>query len=334
VTFTNEFGYVEPGIDEGGLTAELHAQFWRHAVSPASELFERGSEGGRVLPKADASLERLRLTGLMLCKSMLDDHPIGPGIARFLFEFLVFEHHEQRVFDDQCPRDALRALEDFDEQLASRWASLLEQSAGAMAGAHLIGLSMHNFDDKLEKDDPISSDNLGCAIVAGCRRRLVGDRQAALCALRDGFRSFDKIDLTLQLASLSCDDMLRLVQGKLSMSSEDLISCVDWEKSKQGFPEGSRACEFFRAFIMEADETESFRLLRWCTGLAALPAQGMIDDKICLEWDGIESGVASRYPVAHTCTRQIDLPNYASLDVLRARMQQALLEENDGFYER
>ena len=82
---------------------------------------------------------------------MLDGHPIGWGLGRFLFELLVFEHlgerrvsnpdpnpnlnpnpnpnpnpGERRVFDEARPRAALRALRDFDTTLADQWASWLD----------------------------------------------------------------------------------------------------------------------------------------------------------------------------------------------------------------
>ena len=58
---------------------------------------------------------------------MLDGHPIGWGLGRFLFEFLVFEHRgERRVFDETRPRAALRALRDFDATLAEQWARWLD----------------------------------------------------------------------------------------------------------------------------------------------------------------------------------------------------------------
>ena len=327
VSFVNTHGWEEAGIDDGGLTAEMHAQFWRDAVSPACALFDHGAEGGRLLPRAGASLEHLRLVGLMLCKSMLDDHPIGPGIARFLFEFLVLQHHGPRVFANG-PQAALQALADFDAPLASQWSSLLEQGAAVVHA----GLTMSDFADHLP-EERIDDENLGCAIVAGCQGRLLDGREAELRALRDGFQAFDKIDLTVQLASLSCDDMLRIVQGKLTMSPDDLLRCFDWTAGSMGFPEGSRALEFFRTFISDATEELAFKLLRWCTGLRALPAQGALDVLICLEWDGYETD-AARYPVAHTCSREVQVPNYNSYSELRTRFSEALLDVHAGFHER
>ena len=76
----------------------------------------------------DAPPDALRHTGRMLCKSLLDDHPIGGGLGGFVFEFLI-DVHEQRAF--RSPRAALRALAEYDAELAARWTTLLDRTADA-----------------------------------------------------------------------------------------------------------------------------------------------------------------------------------------------------------
>ena len=71
----------EDGVDEGGLTADMHASFWRDVVRSEHGLFARLAEGGAYLPRADASREQLTAVGRMLLKSVLDGRPL----ARFWF---------------------------------------------------------------------------------------------------------------------------------------------------------------------------------------------------------------------------------------------------------
>ena len=79
VTFVDPFGVDEPGIDQGGLTVELHATFWSE-VFKQGVLFEQGDDG-RHLPRAGASTHDLEATGRMLLKSIIDDHPTTVGSA-------------------------------------------------------------------------------------------------------------------------------------------------------------------------------------------------------------------------------------------------------------
>ena len=66
-----------------GLTAEAHGTFWREVLSSSANLFAHAadSSGATVLPRRGADAEALRRTGRMLCKSLLDDHPIGAGLC-------------------------------------------------------------------------------------------------------------------------------------------------------------------------------------------------------------------------------------------------------------
>ena len=66
----------EPGVDQGGLTADLHSSFWREVLKPKHGLFEQLAEGGAYLPRADADKESLSLVGRFLLKSVLDDHQV------------------------------------------------------------------------------------------------------------------------------------------------------------------------------------------------------------------------------------------------------------------
>ena len=332
VVFFDEFLQQEPGMDRGGLSSELHTKFWEGVVQPSAGLFESSpdSEGGNLLPRADASPERLRQLGRVLCKAVIDEHPIGGGLARFLFESLVFEHHaERRVFDEARPHAALRALRDYDATLAAQWGGWLDGGSEVEA----CGLALSDFDADLP-DDAVTAANLPRAIVAGCRRRLLVGREGALRSLREGFTHF--VDLTLQLAALSCDDMLRMVQGKLQISPEELVSCFIWPDAsaqaaaKANFPAGSRVHEYLRTLLLDLDEESRFKFLQWATALRALPPGGLqMDDCITLNYINVDE---SYLPVAHTCTRVLDLPDYSSSEALKEKLEMAL-QHAGGFYE-
>ena len=124
VTFLDEHGLAEEGEDQGGLTAEMHALFWREVLRAEHGLFEQADEGGAYLPRADAPPERLELVGRVLLKSVLDNHPTGAGLGRFLFEFLS-DSHDRRVFVAARPREAVAALADYDAPLAASWLRVL-----------------------------------------------------------------------------------------------------------------------------------------------------------------------------------------------------------------
>ena len=363
VSFLDKWQSEEAGVDDGGLTSDMYTCFWDQVVSHERGLFDRAKEASAVvLPRADAPPEKLQSLGRVLCKAVLDGHPLGGGLARFLFEFLVFENHgERRVFDDAQPRKALRALKDYDPVLADSWAALLDGTSP------VEGLTLEDMDDSLpEPEQPLTAANLPRAIVAGCRRRLLLDRREALEALRDGFT--EHVDLTVQLAAQSCDDMLKMVQGKLRISAAELVSCFTCAPgccpsthtgtdsrcphltrlaarvaagpndsanaaAEAGFPAGSRVGEYLRSVLEDKamfNEAERFRFVQWATALRALPPGGLEteDERISIK---CVQGGDERLPVVHTCSRILDLPNYSSQAALAKQLATALKHGAAGF---
>ena len=202
VTFVNAFGVDEPGIDEGGLTNELHTTFWNEVFKPEHELFE--GDHGRYLPRAraptdtleqhEARLRGLEATGRMLLKSIIDDHPTSRLLSRFVFEFLA-DSHERRVFLPSQPLEALRALEDFNPGLAKQWRWCVLE----MGDEELSHLTLEEFEPSLG-EGAVTRANVAEAVVAGCRSKLLRERQVELEALRRGFTFDSRMDLAMQLA--------------------------------------------------------------------------------------------------------------------------------------
>ena len=193
VRFVDAFDVDEPGIDQGGLTAELHATFWCEVFKPEHALFEQG-DGGRYLPCAGAPADALEAVGRMLLKSIIDDHPTGRLLSRFVLEFLA-DSHERRVFLPSRPLEALRALEDFDPGLAKMWRRCVLE----MSDEELSYLTLEVFEPSLG-EGVVTRGNVAAAVVAGCRCKLLLERQAELQALRRGFTFRSNMDLALQLA--------------------------------------------------------------------------------------------------------------------------------------
>ena len=201
VTFVDAFGVEEPGIDQGGLTVELHATFWSEVFKPEHKLFE--GDHGRYLPRArardaleqhKARLRGLEATGRMLLKSIIDGHPTGRLLSRFVFEFLA-DSHERRVFLPSQPLEALRALEDFDPGLAKQWRRCVLE----MSDEELSHLTLEDFEPSLG-EGVVTRANVAEAVIAGCRSKLLLERQEELEALRRGFTFDSRMDLAMQLA--------------------------------------------------------------------------------------------------------------------------------------
>ena len=309
----------EAGIDQGGLTADMHSSFWREVLKPEHGLFEQLAEGGAHLPKADADPEQLALVGRFLLKSIIDDHPTGPGVSTFLLEFLSGAH-ETRAFRDTHPSYSLQLLANVDATVAQGWSTLLQTTDRNLEASFL---TMDDFDDALP-DEPLARTNVTRAVVAGCRRKLLSDRSVALAALRRGFTMGGKLDLGLQLAQHRNADLALLLQGRATISSAEMLDCFDWTEPPAGC---AAAVEHLRTAIEEGDThldaPGRLLLLRFCTGLNALPVSGLTR-KITFN---LLDKTHAHLPDPHTCTHELDLPAYNS----KAELLEKLLMVLDSF---
>ena len=209
-----------------------------------------------------------------------------------------------------------------------------EHSAAELEAA---GLTCDLFDEALG-DTPLTAANAAEAVVAGCRRRLLLRRRAALEAVREGF-AFKRIDLGLQLAAISCRQLLLLVRGRVLLAPADLLGCIDWEASRDAFPADSHVVEWMHELVAAGGLAPApgascagrlLQLLRWCTGKNALPVDGL-RTKVVFRCDALCAD--DHLPEAHTCSHEVELPDYTSLATLRGKLLRALdeMEAGGGF---
>ena len=82
VTFIDaETHEQEEGNDEDGLTAEMYFSFFRQVLRTDAGFFEsaEGCVSGELLPAVSASADHMAAIGRIICKCVLDDHPLGRG---------------------------------------------------------------------------------------------------------------------------------------------------------------------------------------------------------------------------------------------------------------
>ena len=320
----------EAGVDEGGPTAEMHALFWVEVCKPAHGLFEQREGDGRYLPKRGAPPEQLESVGRVLLKSIVDDHPTGPQLARFLFLFLRGRCClEPQGATDARAHEALHTLADFAPGLAKQWREhALEASADQLARDEL---TLDMFDETLG-EGAVTRDNVAAAVVAGCRRVLLEGREEELKALERGFTFSGKVDLALQLAPIPAEQLLLMVRGKDELSAEDLLGCFKWPAADEAT--AGAAAHLRTVIVGRLDQKSRRLLLRWCTARSTLPVDGL-KEKVTIELLLPEAplGPDGYFPRSHTCYPSIELPAYSSADVLLQQLQLALvdLEHGGGF---
>ena len=199
----------EDGVDEGGLTVEMHAAFWKGVTSAELELFEcadqlHSRDQPVFLPKPGACTHSLKMVGLMLCKSLINGHATGPGLGQFVFDFLLeAEGKQSRAFAKETEpimeqaETAIDSLSHFDVQYASMCKGYLrEQETGELHTSESIatlfgGMAFRDIvklpDSHELSDQPVTVDNLPRAVLATSQWVLRESRLPQLQALRHGF---------------------------------------------------------------------------------------------------------------------------------------------------
>ena len=325
-------GLHEDGRDDGGLTAEMYSRFFREVLTADAGLFTGSNQRAGactasvgLLPSPSAAPESMTALGRIMCKSALDDQPLGCGIGRFVFEYLA-DTHDTRVF--KTAQSALAALADYDPEIARQWAALLARP--------ITGLTRDMFDPNAKDDElPATAEAIGAAIIAGCRHRLLSSRQESLEALRKGFT--EHVDLHYQLAALSSTELLRMMRGNTELSVDDLLGCFDWSTASTAEFEaiGSDVPAFLREIIEETsaatvlESEQRLHLLEWATALSALPCSGLKERVTLKLWPGADD---SDLPNVHTCTHEVHLPAYTSRERMREKLLLAVAHRNDGFH--
>ena len=208
----------------------------------------------------------------MLCKSLINCHPTGPGLGRFVFDFLLeAEGKPSRAFAEAGT--AIVSLSHFDAQKALMYSRYLREETGELRTteslmSHLGGMPMPELGDIVELNEGhrlaneiVTIDNLPHAIVESSRWILRESRLAQLEAMRRGFTCY--VDVTTQLRLLPSPDVMLVVQGRPDMlSAEQLIAQIEWPDTtdaqtikdgedhsvaeRAGFEPDSTTCELLR----------------------------------------------------------------------------------------
>ncbi len=294
--------YGEVGIDGGGIRSDL----WTALFSALrdSDLVEMSSSGSywlrRWLIQFSASnlssgpltadcRRRVRMFGDATFRSaIVDAQPIGLPLAPSTFGSLL---GRKAGFDD------LR-LE--DPELAQVLVNLIQSTEeGTSIPVDDFGAWDHQFSDAL-----VSNSNVVPFCTSVAEWRLQKSRSDALTAFFDGFFYWIDKRLPLQMKS---DELQIAVCGRRSEAAEvmHLLTFV-------GFPSDSATPTLFQTFLLSLDHRDLSRLVRFVTGRATMPPDGICircTDKCC-----------DHFPVGRTCAQTLELPPYPSLAMLRAKM--------------
>ena len=125
---------------------------------------------------------------------------------------------------------------------------------------------------------------------------------------------------------------------ELVISGLPTIDIKDWKDNTiyENYNEESKIIKYFWEIIESFDNDERAEFLQFVTGSSKVPLEGFsalqgIGGINKFKISKVFDTNFDRLPTAHTCTNQLDLPDYPNKDILYERLTLAIREGKNSF---
>ncbi|CAH0474396.1 unnamed protein product [Peronospora belbahrii] len=329
VTFVNEQGLEEAGVDGGGVFKEYMDNLTKNAFSPEYGFFLETSEhllypnpGARyVVDSRKEALDRYRFLGRVLAKAVYENILVEPQFAAFFLNKLLgkFNYIDDLNSLDPELYTSLMRLKHYDgnvEDLALTF-SVSEMEFGEVVTRNLVpdGANV-----------PVTNENRirYIHLMANYKLNVLSSIESA--AFLKGFR--DLIPGTW-IQMFAPAELQMLIGGTATN-----IDIDDWERHTQyggGYHPSQRVIQWFweivrRDFTME----DRAALLKFITSCSRQPLLGFsrLAPQICIHQVRVEGD--DRLPSSATCMNLLKLPAYSNKESMRKKLLYAI-RSNAGF---
>jgi len=299
VRFDQEFA-----IDLGGPRREFYSRFFSKVVEPGG--YFEGDDSSFMPLKDDDLPEGFDCTifesiGKVMGKAIVDGDVAGVYFAKPLFKALLGEELSLSVED----------LSDYSPQMA-RTVLMVE----------------HSTEEELEELGlGVTLSNRKLFVVNQCLD-VVRTRKIACDALKRGFELFlnplKKALLGNGLQhTLSADVLHALLVGSTQLDAETMVPHLKFDDRWQG----RETPTLLREWLHTLNTQELKNFWRFCTGSTAFRIDSWVDVKIQIRPDGNVNAL----PEAHTCAKELVIPDYGNAELLAEKMKHTLVEVEFGF---
>ncbi|CAM9839352.1 unnamed protein product [Chrysoparadoxa australica] len=331
VTFINEQGLEEAGIDGGGVFKEFMDSLTKRAFDPAYELFKATST--QLLYPNPASgllsedhLQHFEFLGRVLGKAVFEGILVEPQFSPTFLNKLLGKHNyidDLFSLDPEVYRSLMQVKKlahDGGDVLALGLSFSLTTSAyGAQQTRDLIpGGSNVDVDasNLISYIHALANFKLNVEIAAQCR------------AFLRGFRDLIPLEW---MRLFNSQELQRLIGG----DGEHAIDVDDLRHNMRyagGFHESQPIMQWFWEVISEFTPLEQGQFLKFVTSCSRQPLLGFqhLSPPLCIQ--KVPAGPrGDRLPSAATCMNLLKLPQYADKETLRQKLAYAIKAQPHGF---
>ncbi|KAK9832830.1 hypothetical protein WJX81_005036 [Elliptochloris bilobata] len=338
VTFVNEAGLEEAGLDHGGLVKAFLEEAVREGFAADRGLFAGAGAGGLAYPRPEAAAlggegtGLLRLLGLLLGKALWEGILLGAPLAPF---FVARLQGRRPLLDDLAALDpqlhkSLTALKRYDGDVADLCLDFTaeDEAFGARRLTELLPGGA---------DTPVTDANRLLYVHLAADWHLNGRLGAAAGAFASGLH---QVIPAAWLRLFSPDEVNQLLAGGVGGGGLDLADMRAHTVYSGGFSAASVTVRLFWKVVEGMTAEQRGLLLRFVTSVSRAPLGGfrhmnppLTIHKVYCEaspFAAMGARDVDRLPSASTCFNLLKLPNYRRADTLRSKLLYAI-SANAGF---
>ena len=357
----------EAGIDDGGLTNEMYANYFDQVLLLLPHLFaSTGAIGARALPTKDAdrAIDAINIyegVGRVMCRAVLDGRPIPKALAStIVVRFLQGVEPAALNASGAMVRGPFSKTELLDELLLiddPRISGLCQYIVGEDDMSEMfdtVGTALcwsKNGQWSAADPDaqilalPWSNEPADRILVAErlFQREIIEPRRKALEAMRRGFRTVEMVPQLTRALFPSSRQLSRFISGDDELSAESLWSLftfdpeaysqtlIEYDHTSDGiYTEDEPTMRHLRDVLSEFCDADRLKFFKFVTGLTAIPVTRPGAAKpLQLLIDG-KTWPTDRLPQAAACYYQLHCPPYPTKDMLMDKLRTAI-HETEGF---
>ena len=319
----------EEAVDAGGVKREWLTILSKEMFNPNYLLFTLAKNGTTYTINSDSGkynsehLKQFEFIGKIMAKAIYDGMMLDCYFTRIIYKLITntpISYHDMEDYDPVFYKSIKILLEnDYTGKETYLTYSYNYDNFGEMQIIDLIE-NGRNID--------VTEENKFDYVQKLCSAKLYENIKTQVEALLKGF---------YQIIPQKLISIFNYRELELVISGLPTIDIKDWKKNTlyENYNENTPIIKYFWEIIESYDNNERAEFLQFVTGSSKVPLEGF---RALQGIGGINKFLIAkvfdknfdRLPTAHTCTNQLDLPEYPNKEILKQRLKFAI-KEGKGF---
>ena len=325
ITFENE-----EAVDAGGIKREWLTLLSKEMFNPNYMLFTLAKNGTTYTINSDSGkynpdhLRQFEFIGKIMAKAIFDRMMIDCYFTRIIYKLICgtpISYHDMEDYDPVYYNSLKWLLEnDFTDQETYLTYSYNHDNLGEIQTVDLI---------ENGRNIEVTESNKFDYIQKLCRSKLYDTIKLQIDALLKGF---------FEIIPQNLISIFNYRELELVISGMPTIDIKDWKNNTiyENYNEESNIIKYFWEIIESFDNDERAEFLQFVTGSSKVPLEGFsslqgIGGINKFKISKVFDKNFDRLPTAHTCTNQLDLPEYPNKEILYERLTLAIREGKNSF---